>query len=121
VELTGQPAQEIPDVSRLFNARSGLPALLQAGRSPSYQGTEQVAGTDCDKVAVTYAADQVGQLLGGRLAPHSDVRATVWVARSDHLVRKTVLSGRFTSSGTSQVEVDLHDFNQPMAITAPTT
>jgi hypothetical protein len=121
VELTGQQAQEIPDVSQLFKAGSGLPALLQAGKNPTYEGTEQVAGTDCDKVAANYTADQVGRLLGGRLAPQGDVHATVWVARSDHLVRKTVLSGRFTSSGTSQVEVDLHDFNRPMAITVPTT
>jgi hypothetical protein len=121
VELTGQQAQEIPDVSQLFNARSGLPALLQAGRDLSYQGTEQAGSTDCDKVGATYTADQVGRLLGGRLAPQGDVRATLWVGRSDHLVRKTVLSGRFTSSGQSQVEVDLHDFNQPMAIAAPTT
>src|SRR5207302_8841362 len=120
-ELTAQQAKEIPDVSLLFDARSGLPALLQVGKSPTYQGTEQVAGTDCDKVAVTYSAAQVGQLLGGRLAPQGDVHATVWVARSDHLVRKTVLSGRFTSAGTSQVEVDLHNFNQPMAIAVPTT
>jgi hypothetical protein len=121
VELTGQQAQEIPDVSQLFNARSGLPALLQAGRNPSYQGTEQVGSTECDRVAATYTADQVGQLLGGRLTPQGDVHATVWVGRSDHLVRKTVLSSKFTSSGQSQVEVDLHDFNQPMAIAAPTT
>jgi hypothetical protein len=121
VELTGQQAQDIPDVSQLFNARSGLPALLQAGRHPTYQGTEQVGSTDCDRVGATYTADQVGRLLGGRLAPQSDVHATVWVGRSDHLVRKTVLSSRFTSSGQSQVEVDLHDFNRPMAITAPTT
>jgi hypothetical protein len=120
VELTGQQGQEIPDVSLLFNARSGLPALLQAGKHPTYQGTQQVGGIDCDKVGATYTADQVGRLLGGGLAPQGDVHATVWVGRSDHLVRKTVLSGKFTSSGTSQVEVDLHDFNQPMSIAVPT-
>jgi LppX_LprAFG lipoprotein len=121
VELTGQQVQEIPDVSTLFNEQSGLPALLREGRNPNYQATEQVGGTDCDRVGATYTAGQVGRLLGGRLAPQGDVHATVWVGRSDHLPRKTVLSGKLTSSGVSQVEVDLHDFNKPMAITAPTT
>src|SRR5205823_1207089 len=46
VELTGQQAQEIPDVSQLFDARSGLLALLREGKDPSYQGTEQVGGVD---------------------------------------------------------------------------
>ena len=121
VELTGQEGQEIPDVSMLFDARSGLPALLQAGKNPAYQGTQQVAGTDCDKVSATYTSDQVGRLLGGGLSTNGDVHATVWVGRSDHLVRRTVLSGKFTSSGTSQVQVDLRNVNQPMAVAAPTT
>jgi len=121
VELTGQQAGEIPDVSQLFDARSGLPALLRAGKDASYQGTEQVGGVDCDKVAATYTAAQVGGLFGGRFTPQGDVHAVVWAGRSDHLVRRTVLSGKLTSSGVSRVEVDLHDFNRPVVITAPTT
>ena len=58
------------------------------------KGTQQVAGTDCDKVSATYTSDQVGRLLGGGLSTNGDVHATVWVGRSDHLVRRTVLSGR---------------------------
>ena len=121
VELTGQQAQEIPDVSQLFDARSGLLALLREGKDPSYQGTEQVGGVDCDKVGATYTAAQVSGLLGGRFTPQGDVHAVVWAGRSDHLVRRTVLSGKLTSSGVSKVQVDLHDFNRPVVITAPTT
>jgi hypothetical protein len=120
-ELTGQEAQDVPDVSQLMNAESGLPGLLAAGKDPTYQGTEKVAGVETYKVATTYTADQIGKLLGGRLTPHSDVHATIWVGQADHLVRKAVLSGSFTSSGKSNVEVDLHDFNQPVTITSPPT
>src|SRR5439155_26161715 len=112
---------EIPDVSQLFDARSGLLALLRAGRDASYQGTEQVGAVDCDKVAATYTAAQVGGLFGGRFTPQGDVHAVVWAGRSDHLVRRKVLFGRLTSAGVSRIEVDLHDFNRPVVITAPTT
>jgi len=121
VELTAQQAQDIPDVSKLFSAVSGLPALLRAGKNPTYQGTEQVGGVTCDKVAATYTATQVAGLLGGQVTPHGDVHAVIWAGSSDHLVRKTVLSGKLTSAGVSQIEVDLHDFNRPVTISAPTT
>src|SRR5262252_6539886 len=113
-EVTPQQAREFPDVSSLFDPHSGLPAVLPAGRDTRSLGTEQVAGVDCNKVGATYTADQLGQLLAG-VKPAGDVQATIWAGRSDHLVRKVVLSGPLLEAGkVVQVDVNLHDFNQPV-------
>ena len=119
-EVSADEAANVPDLSRLFDPKSGLPAALQAGKDARYLGTEQVAGVDADKVSTTYTADQVGQLLGGAVKPAGDVQATIWVGRSDHYVRKVNLNGPLLEAGKNvQVEVDLHDFNQPVTIATP--
>jgi LppX_LprAFG lipoprotein len=118
-ELGPEQAAEIPNLARLFDAQSGLSAVLAAAKNPTYQGTEKVGDADSDKVAATYTAAQIGQLMG--ITPAGDVRATVWAARSDHMVRRVVLSGPLLQAGKDvQVQVDLHDFNRPVTITPPT-
>lgn len=119
-EVTPEQAKEVPDLSQLFDPKSGLPAALPAGTNTRYLGTEQVAGVDTDKISTTYTADQVGQLLGGVVKPAGDVQATIWVGRSDHYVRRVNLNGPLLEPGKPvQVEVDLHDFNQPVTIATP--
>lgn len=119
-EVTPVQASEVPDLSRLLDPKSGLAAALPAGTGTRYLGTEQVAGVDTDKISTTYTADQVGQLLGGVVKPAGDVQATIWVGRSDHYVRRVTLNGPLLEAGKDvQVEVDLHDFNQPVTITTP--
>jgi hypothetical protein len=121
-EVSGATASEVPDLSRLFDPRTGLPALLPAGKDTRSLGTEQVAGVDCDKVQTTYTADQVAQLLGGAVKPAGDVQATIWSGQTDHYVRRVVLNGPLLQAGKDvHVQVDLHDFNKPVDITAPTT
>jgi hypothetical protein len=117
-ELSADQAKQVPDLTQLLDRRAGLPAILAAGRAPAYQGTEQVAGTDSDKVSTTYTADQLGTLLG--VKPAGDIQATIWAGRADHLVRRVVLNGPLLAAGSRvQVEVDLHDFNQPVVIATP--
>jgi hypothetical protein len=119
-ELTAAQAQEVPDLSQLFDQKSGLGALLPTGKNTRSQGSEQVAGEDSDKVSTTYTAEQVGQLLGGAAKPAGDVQATIWASRSDHYVRRVILNGPLLEAGKAvQVQVDLHDFNQPVTITTP--
>lgn len=119
-EVPPEQAKEIPDVAALLSQRGGLPAVLASGRDSRYLGTEQVGGVDSDKVSTTYTAEQIGQLLGG-VKPAGDVQATIWVGRSDHYVRKVIFSGPLLEAGkVVQVEVNLHDFNQPVVITKPT-
>jgi hypothetical protein len=119
-EVTPEQAKEVPDLSQLFDPKSGLPAALPAGKDTRYLGTEQVAGVETDKVSTTYTADQVGQLLGGVVKPAGDVQATIWVGRSDHYVRRVTLNGPLLEAGKDvKVEVDLHDFNQPVTIATP--
>jgi len=118
-EVTSEQAKEFPDVSSLFDPHSGLPAVLPAGKDIRSLGTEPVAGVGCNKVGTTYTADQLGQLLAG-VKPAGDVQATIWAGSSDHLVRKVVLSGPLITAGkVVQVEVNLHDFNQPVAVATP--
>lgn len=120
-EVPADQASQIPDVSKILDQRSGLPALLASGKDPRYLGTEQVNGIDCDKVSATYTAAQIGDLLGG-LKPGGDVKATMWSGRSDHYTRRMILSGPLLQGSKDvQVQVDLHDFNQPVTITQPTT
>jgi hypothetical protein len=119
-EVTPDQAKELPDLSRLFDPNSGLAAALPSGTDTRYLGTEQIAGVDTDKVSTTYAADQVSQLLGGVVKPAGDVQATIWVGRSDHYVRRVILNGPLLEAGKPvQVQVDLHDFNQPVTIATP--
>jgi hypothetical protein len=117
-ELSESQAAEIPNLSRLFDPQAGLPSLLPAGRSPSYQGTEKAGDAQSDRVATSYGAAEVGRLLG--VTPAGPVNATIWAGQSDHLVRRVVLSGPLLEAGKNvRVQVDLHDFNQPVTITAP--
>jgi len=119
-EVTPEQAKELPDLSKLFDPKSGLPAALPSGTNTRYLGSEQIAGVDTDKISTTYSADQVSQLLGGVVKPAGDVQATIWVGRSDHYVRRVNLNGPLLEAGKSvQVAVDLHDFNQPVTITTP--
>src|SRR4030081_1707494 len=118
-QLSDQQAAEVPNVARLFEPGSGLPSLLAAGKTPAYQASEKVGDVECDKVSATYTAAQVGQLLAGS-TPAGDVQATIWVARSDHMVRRVVLSGPLLEAGKKvDVQVDMHDFNQPVTISSP--
>src|SRR5215471_5404606 len=119
-EVTPEQAKELPDLSKLFDPKSGLPAALPSGTNTRYLGSEQIAGVDTDKISTTYSADQVSQLLGGVVKPAGDVQATIWVGRSDHYVRRVNLNGPLLEAGKSvQVAVDLHDFNQPVTIATP--
>ncbi len=120
-EVTADQAKELPNLAQLLDQRAGLPTLLTSGKDTTYQGTEQIAGTDTDKVATTYTADQVGQLLGGAARPAGDVQATIWSGRSDHYVRRVLLHGPLLEAGKDvQVQVDFRDFNKPVSITNPT-
>jgi len=54
------------------------------------------------------------------LTPTGDIDATVWVGKSDHLLRKALLKGKlFTAAKTTTLEVRLHDFNADVNIAKP--
>src|SRR5712691_1419313 len=118
-ELTGADAADIPDLAKLFDATTGLPAVIPAGRNPKYLATEKVDGVDSDKVEATYSASQVHSMLP-QLNSSGDVDAVIWIGASDHLIRKAILSGLFGDNGTpSSVEVDLSGFNASITIPTP--
>jgi hypothetical protein len=119
-ELTGAQAASIPDLAKLFDATTGLPAVIPAGRNPKYVTTEKVDGVDSQRIEVVYSADQVHSLLA-QLSSSVDVKTTVWVGVSDHLIRKAVLDGAFGDGGKeAAVEVDISGFNAAVNITPPT-
>jgi hypothetical protein len=119
-EVKGKVAADIPDVAKLFDVKTGLPAMLAAGQNPRYIGTEKVGDVDSYKVAATYSAAQIRTLLP-QLSSSGDVAATIWVGGSDQLIRKAVLDGPFGDGGAaSSVEIDLSGFNAAVAIASPT-
>lgn len=119
-EVTGKTAAEVPDLAKLFDAKTGLPAMIPAGHNPTSIGTEKVADVDSYKVGATYTAAQIAKLLP-QLSSTGDVAATIWVGGSDHLIRKALLSGPFGDGGAdSTVEIDLSAFNATVAIASPT-
>jgi hypothetical protein len=118
-ELTGADAADIPDLAKLFDAKTGLPAVIPAGRNPKNLGAEKVDGVDSNKVEATYDASQIRGMLP-QLNSSGDVDAIFWIGGSDHLIRKAVLSGLFGDNGTaSSVEVDLSGFNGSVTIPTP--
>jgi len=118
-ELTGADAVDIPDLAKLFDATTGLPAVIPAGRSSKYLGAERVDGVYSHKVQATYSASQVHSMLP-QLSSSGDVDAVIWIGGSDHLIRKAVLSGPFGDNGAaSSVEVDLAGFNGSVVIATP--
>jgi LppX_LprAFG lipoprotein len=118
-ELTGPDAADIPDLAKLFDAKTGLPAVIPAGRNPKNLGADKVDGVDSNKVEATYDASHIHGMLS-QLNSSGDVDAVFWIGDSDHLIRKAVLSGLFGDNGTpSSVEVDLSGFNGAVTIPTP--
>jgi hypothetical protein len=119
-EMTGTDAAAIPDLAKLFDPTSGLPAVIPAGRSAKYVSAEKVDGVDSQRISVTYSADQVKGMLS-QLSSTVDVNAEVWVGASDHLIRKAILNGAFGDGGKdAAVEVDMSGFNATVSISPPT-
>jgi hypothetical protein len=118
-ELSAADSAATPDLARLFDPRTGLPAVIPLGENPKYLGAEAVGGVDCHKVQATYSAAQVRGLLP-ELGLTTDVTAVVWVGGADHLIRKATLSGPFGDHGIdTSIEVDLSGFNSPVTIASP--
>ena len=118
--LPAAQAASLPDPAKLLDPVKGLPGLMGRGRKPAVAGSEAVDGIDCDRVSATYAAADVGAALGGALTPASDVVATFWIAKKDHLVRRASLAGQLVTAGKSTTaDVRLHDFNAPLEIAVP--
>ena len=119
-EVTGADAQALPDLARLFDRSTGLPAMLPQGIKPAYVSTDQVDGHDAYQIRTSYTADQVHTLLP-QLTSSAPVAARIWVDVSDHLIRRAVLEGPFADGGkVAALEVDMSGFNAPVTISSPT-
>lgn len=118
-ELTGSEAAAMPDLAKLFDPATGLPAVIPAGRSPKYVAPEKLGNVDTQKIGVTYTADQVHGMLA-QLSSGGDVSAQIWAGTSDHLIRKAVLDGPFgDGSKPASVEVNISGFDAAVSITPP--
>jgi lipoprotein LprG len=118
-KLTPTQAAPIPDIARLFNPGTGLPAMIPDGKSPHYQSTEKVDGKDAYKITTSYSPEQVAGLLS-QLKSTGDVAATIWVGTSDHYIYRANLDGPFGDGGKeANVQVDISNFNGAVAITSP--
>ena len=118
-ELTGNEAAVIPDLAKLFDPTSGLPAVIPSGRNLKSVGTDKVGDVDVEKINATYSGSQVSGMLP-QLSSTVDVNAQLWVGASDHLIRKAILDGAFGDAGKqSSVEVNISGFNSAVNITPP--
>ena len=119
-ELTPTQAAAFPDMAKLFDSTTGLPAVIPAGSKPRYVSTDQLNGANAYQVSTTYTPEQVHSLLA-ELNSSGPVAARVWVGVSDHLIRKAVLDGAFGDGGKQAVvEVTMSGFNAAVNITSPT-
>ncbi len=118
-ELTGSDAAAIPDLAKLFDPTSGLPAVIPVGRNLKFAGADKVGDVDVQKIDATYSGAEVSGMLA-QLSSSVDVNAELWVGASDHLIRKAVLDGAFGDEGKeAAVEVDMSGFNAAVNITPP--
>ena len=118
-EASASEAAVFPDMAKLFDVHSGLPAVIPAGDRPRYVSTDQVGGQSAYQIATSYSPDQVRSLLA-QLNSSGTVAARVWVGVSDHQIRKAVLDGAFGDDGKeAAVEVDITGFDAPVTITSP--
>jgi hypothetical protein len=118
-EASAAEAAVFPDMAKLFDARTGLPAVIPNGDKPRYVSTDQVGGQAAYQVATSYSPDQVRSLLA-QLNSNGPVAARVWVDAGDHRIRKAVLDGAFGDNGKeAAVEVDIAGFDAPVVITSP--
>jgi lipoprotein LprG len=119
-ELPSAEAAAIPDLAKLFDPATGLPAVIPAGTNTKFVSTEQVDGVSAYEVSTTYTPEQIHDMLS-QLSSSGDVRARIWVDASDHLIRKAVLDGAFGDGGKpATVEVDMTAFNAVVVIASPT-
>jgi hypothetical protein len=119
-EMQGSQAAAIPDLAKLFDPTTGLPAIIPAGRNLSDAGADKINGIDLEKINATYSADQLHSMFA-QLSSSVDVNAVVWVGISDHLIRKALLDGAFGDGGKeAEVEVNISGFNAAVNITPPT-
>ena len=117
--LNGSQAAAIPDLAKLFDPATGLPAIIPAGRNLSYSGTDKVGGGDTQKIDATYTGDQLHSMFA-QLSSSVDIKAQIWVGASDNLIRKAVLDGAFGDGGKeAAVEVDISGFNAAVNISPP--
>lgn len=118
-EAPASQAAAFPDMAKLFDPTTGLPAIIPQGSKPRYVSTDQVNQVACYQIATTYTAEQVHGLLP-QLSSNGPVAARVWVGVSDHQIRKAVLDGAFGDNSTeAAVEVDISSFDSPVSITSP--
>lgn len=118
-ELTGSEAAAIPDLAKLFDPTTGLPAIIPAGHKLNSAGADRVDGVDVQKIDATYSADQLHSMFA-QLRSIVDIKAEIWVGASDHLIRRAILDGDFGDGGKeAAVEVDISGFNAAVNITPP--
>jgi hypothetical protein len=118
-ELTPDQALQYPDVARLLDKTHGIAPAIAKGRNAARAPGEQVDGVDCYKVEATYGPAELNQALAP-LHLTDDIHAILWVAKSDHLVRRLRFEGHlFSVAQTTYAEVHLHDHNGPVDIPSP--
>jgi hypothetical protein len=118
-ELAGPELADIPDLAKLFDPSSGLPAVVPAGTNAKFVSTDTLAGAVTQQLTADYSADKIRGMLP-QLNSSVAVHAHLWVDTTDHWIRKAVLDGAFGDGGKdASVQVDMSGFNSPVVIPSP--
>jgi hypothetical protein len=112
---------EVAGLGSIFNAQSGLPALLTQIDSPSTPSDRSIGTTHCWSIHGTLSEARVSSLLGTTPPSTAPLNVSVCVGQSDHQVYLISLTGKLFPGDLAQTERDitLSKFNESITINAP--
>lgn len=107
-------------IREIFDARSGVVAMIRAARSPRVTGTERLAGVGVHRVEAVLAAEAL-TLLPGALERGREVRAVAWIGVQDSLVYRVELRGPVATGEADGIvrRLTLSKFGEAVAIVPP--
>ena len=107
------------DPSTLLDPGQGLPSLLSKATGGQTKGSESVGGTDAYRVEASIPTDVVAGLTD-LAAGQQTLRATLWIAKSDHRLVRFRIPFRTPNAQTDTVLTgDLSNFNLSFDVQRP--
>ncbi len=103
----------------LFDPQQGIASLLSRVKGLTRAEDDNLAGTPLYRLTGNIAGAEVAPMTAN-MVTGSDASFTLWIGSSDFLLRKVHISEKYdASSETTEWDITLSSFNQPITITAP--
>ncbi len=104
------------DPSAVLDPQRGISKLLTSVSGAKTEATEEVAGKDAHRIAVTLPREALGDLVPGI---NQDVPGKVWVSAADHRLLRVRGDLPAEGGGKASVTIDFTEFDKPYQIAAP--